>query len=830
MRNSKEYIRTMEMIEQFNEEFGIDEVLDILGIETKGNSTAKSCCCPLHGGDNPNGASIHLRNNIFTCWTADCGRGIKPFEFVKKYFNLDFKGTLQKCNDLFGTHFPIFEKGNDPKGNKPKYRRKQDKFDRVIETEKYLSEVNNILAEEVLTYRNVLLNANTGVGKTYGVTELSKEFVECCDLENYMTVVTALKVDLVVFLVPNRSIAEQVADRFPHFKLFYGDNEVFPNSKYVVSTYAKVKSVQRHIEYQEIDIRYRENPFKYMMVVDEIHTIVNMRNLLNKKGVANTIEQLISNATYSIGMSANTFGVNQAYKGKGLFNRYIKVEQRERSYNSNELNIYRLPAKDKAKIKAIVDKMCEDLKTYSNILYMEDDKKNLEILARVLEDRGIECSFITATNKNEEDIEETYNDIVINGKLSKKVILTTSLINAGVSVDNANVSVMVKQNRSQLDFDKIQQYFARIRSDENNKLTLFLVQNSDKKVTENSQKYVKSFNPIHEYYLETSKRLSIEFNEYFFNAYGISMSEYEEIYMKDIFTTCCNGGRYADVDGCLFAEGEMLKVDEIACYNKARLEWYSENYYNDEFIIEMLQDVNVRKINKVIYIDTVANVDTIENLESKSIKEALLEVTSNEEDIREFYKFINNDKSIEEVESELIIALHENFKTDSKYRSILSTIRKVLKMLSHVEDTNKEIVFYSLISAYCLETNKETESQIRSIKRINLYNKIAPIGDTEKANILEDDIYRFVRKNYDCFAVNKNKPSKTAFTCTINDYCDYYGMKKEELPIRKGSSKKDLYYVNGKKKILVSELEQQIKYCVDEIYNIADSGRITKLK
>ena len=38
---------------------------------------------------------------MFSCWTGDCGKGITPWYFVAKYYNLDnFKDIAKKINEL----------------------------------------------------------------------------------------------------------------------------------------------------------------------------------------------------------------------------------------------------------------------------------------------------------------------------------------------------------------------------------------------------------------------------------------------------------------------------------------------------------------------------------------------------------------------------------------------------------------------------------------------------------------------------------------------------------------------------------------------------------
>ena len=177
----------LRVIEEFNSKHNIKDVIEsITGVQIK----RKSLCCPLHGGDNNHGASINPAKNIFTCWTSDCGRGLTPWKFISKYYNLNgFKEVAEKANFLFNANIPIYEKNSVPA---PERHLEGDK---ILKVENYLSECKSSLGAEIEEYNHILLNANTGLGKTYGLIDLLK---------------ANKSMDYIFLLVPTRSIAEQV--------------------------------------------------------------------------------------------------------------------------------------------------------------------------------------------------------------------------------------------------------------------------------------------------------------------------------------------------------------------------------------------------------------------------------------------------------------------------------------------------------------------------------------------------------------------------------------------------------------------------------------------
>lgn len=60
--------------------------------------------CPFHNEKTP---SMKLYEGSKGCYCFGCGYSADVIGFVQKYFNLDFKQTIQKINDDFGLGLPI---------------------------------------------------------------------------------------------------------------------------------------------------------------------------------------------------------------------------------------------------------------------------------------------------------------------------------------------------------------------------------------------------------------------------------------------------------------------------------------------------------------------------------------------------------------------------------------------------------------------------------------------------------------------------------------------------------------------------------------------------
>lgn len=58
-------------------------------------------CCAIHGGDNETGFVWNLSNNLWFCYTGDCGGG-DAYDLVMKMENVDFKTAVNRIAELAG--------------------------------------------------------------------------------------------------------------------------------------------------------------------------------------------------------------------------------------------------------------------------------------------------------------------------------------------------------------------------------------------------------------------------------------------------------------------------------------------------------------------------------------------------------------------------------------------------------------------------------------------------------------------------------------------------------------------------------------------------------
>lgn len=776
------------VIDKFNESNKIRDVIETCtGIQIKG----KSLCCPIHGGDNKTGSSIDEGKNIFTCWTSDCGRGLSPWWFIKKYYGFDNnKEVAEKVNQLFNANIPIYEK---------RYKAQEynaNKFDENIFVDNHLSECNAALRNILNQHKHILLNANTGLGKTYGIVELNKN----------------TPYDYVFILVSTRSLAEDVANEYG-YELFYDNETELPTSKYIVSTFKKINAINRALDnINSYRAMQHELLVTYSVIVDEVHELMSKRNLTGGSS-CRAIESFILNADESIMMSANTDSVYDAYRDTELFNKYISVVSRNRQYNSDITHVYRIPRKEKQRKALLLNAIIENITTHSKILLMEDSKKNLEMYSEMLKQNGINNVVINSDNKNEDEVLEEYNSIVKDSTINNIVVLCTSLINAGVNIKNDNVCVMVIQNRAQFDGDKVEQFFGRIRTDKHNTCILFLEQGEKHKYRSNKARYI-------DYYTKLAEMKALELNQYYFEKYGLEPIRSQMITDWNIYKS---NEAYKEVSDIIYLDGDTFKVDHIAIHEKSRLQWLKNNYYDDEFISEIFKDLKTREFS----ITTLAPITELESDNNKleeecneiTLKVAINNVINNVKAVREFELYARGTLKPRDFKEKESKVLYGNFKSNKDFRSMATELKSIVPKILLLDDPTPITTMLNVMLEYQAEQKKkERDENIKNIRRVEIYNKQFPLNTD--VSVTGDIIYNIVRKNCDCFIGSRNCISKMAYKCMFDDY----------IRINQCTYKDNEWYDVKGKKIKPKTMKALLNNCILAIYNCSENLHLYSLK
>lgn len=836
----------LQIIDNFNTGHAIQDVIEQLtGITIKG----KSFPCPIHGGDNPHGASINIADNIFTCWTHDCGRGLTPWNFIARYYNLNnFQEVAEKINSLFNTNIPIYLK-NDMLPIKKAFIKPTTEFNAVLKnTGKYMSDISHdFIYQSIKDYRHIVLQAPTGLGKTHSLTTIA----EVCKYK--------YNLDYIFFLTPTRSIVENVSSTYNNYEKFYGDDTEI-RGKLIVSTYHKATLINKEIdslyEYRallkEIEL---DKDISYMVIVDECHELLSKRNILGVE-LCKEIEKLIINSDYSVCMSANTTDFINAYKGTGLYNYTLNIEPKEINYNANNFYIYRCSSTEKIRLKQISDKVIEFLGTKEHILISIDNIEELKHLSNVLTGYDIDNKVIDSKNKGDEEVEKEYLSIVNDSKLKTTVVLCTSVINAGVNIKNKNVLTIAYQNKRAFDINKLEQFFGRVRTSINNDIILFLNQ-SPKDLTSPTH-VISSVETKFHYNISKTEILLTQLNEEYFNNYYSKDDDF-----KKHLSLISGNDEYRSYEPYFYIENKIVKLDRVGLYEKSRLEWLMSNYYNDDFIKEMLKDVKSKNKPNIVYLCDTNKIDIDlkeDEEEKKDLEFYLTSIKENKESLIEFSTYLNKTIKSKDFKNQVLKQMYEEHKNNDKYKGFIKELKRLynglddgLYDLRHL----KHDILLKVIDIFLLKNEKgkplskaKRDILITNLKRSMIYNKMYPLNvDVSRYENLGDIEYYYIR-SLDKLCNSRNKPSNKQLKSLLNNILkakhNIYVLDTETFENAKYKHNKAIeqqqtydiminnisgswYNTKGKKIDFQRELES-LKDIIKVVYNCTNELYIKQLK
>ena len=780
-------IKTAPMvIQEFNEKYGIKEVVrKVANVEYIGKRE-KYLKCPFCNGI----ANINVAQNKFFC--GKCKTYLTPWYFVKEYYKLEsFKDTLNKINEIFNENLGIVA-----------LKEAKVEYNEVYKIDCYLSEALKELKEELKYNHHILLNANTGIGKTFGINELFK--------------VIPNNEDYIFVLEPTRVNAEQFAEDYPTFKLFYGNDTELPDSKHIVCTFQKIHLLLELIEAKEMQIVSDGGlGLTYTVVLDECHELMTKRVLLGEK--ARLIEYFLMNSDYSIIMSANTKYFYRAYKEGNLFKRYISIELKEKVYNAKVLSIIRTGGKEKFNdtINLIKDKA----EKFDKVLVFEDNTEKLKKYSTALDGLGIDNIVISSKEKeDDESVKEVYNHIVKSSYLQKKVTFTTCLISCGVNIKNERVATIIIADRNQFDLEKIQQECARVRTFSND-ITLLL-----QKPKEDME--IKESLPYENYIYATSREAMAVLDGFNLDASVMYKEDLTEKKLKSLWDNYRNNEAYTKNKGLIYADGNVLKLDEVAIFESARLRYERANYYNDKFIEEELGEVKVEYIEWSKPIEGDFKAEKTEK-EKSTFPDDLKELLENKEAVEQFYLYTIEDMKLKE--ANLIRLFHKKHNQNKLYKEMVKFIKRYI--LPNKEDKRftskmKAETFIKIVSLYIgTLKKKERVEKAQNIYRATILNKLLPLGSSENEIYLTGDIvYYVVRKHYDKFIKGKHPLNEGTFRWALNEL-----IKIRKLTFTEEEKEKLIFTDEQGKKTNDKILTEEIENCVKSIYKVTDKNYISKL-
>lgn len=592
----------------------IDELyLRDIGVDT---TQKRNIPCPIHGGKDKN-FQFDLNKKIYTCYSHGCVVGADIIELCRTYerFERPIEAILFLAHK-YNIQLPINKnKTNTKKTNntiKNIYIKKKDinsfveekkqeafrnndielafefecmtdkdkrkyyldnnikiksmlekqnyssyKADSIINIDKYISENLKGIRESIkhaTEGKSVLMVAPTGSGKTYSIINTLKEL----DIK-------------ALFIFPNSANVQQAIVEYKIAGAYdkIPTKHALEGNKLVAMTWDKTEQL------------LKEDLSEYIIVIDEIHqtytdafrskAIKSLNNITNKcKG------RLDITATPS----------------KLEFEIYNKVIE----YKQNIQTEYKVKLYDKINIGKVI----EILNNSNNAMLLKDSISTLNYISKKVNKKsGVVISDTKDTSKLYDRI-VSYSDME-----GYEVLLNTSVITAGVNINNPNVTDIIVIGEK--DIGKIKQYVARVRGAKSINVHIF---NSYKTTNENSNVYsvewcinenIKDVESLTNIYNKASKR------DLPFKAIGIDISP---INIKNI-------------DSNIYYDKKDM------CYKTDKL-YIKSNAYNNYYQTRTIDSFKVlleEYFNKIEIVET--------EKETKKIEE---EIKEHEEAIKEFKK------------------------------------------------------------------------------------------------------------------------------------------------------------------------------------------------
>ena len=765
--------------------------------------------CPIHGKTGKGYNASIKGDRVISCWSQGCLRGDGVFSFLEKYLveverMSDFIDRFKRIDSLLGTNLYVsLEKQKEKK-------KEENLFTKEFFVNKYCAEkeIEQDLMFELLSEKNSILNAGTGLGKTYFLTHFA----------NFLT--KNRMVDKVFFLTPRRSLVEEIAEKYKslNFVSFMGNDDYLPEERNIVATTHKAHRINASIEMpvlylnDEEEIHYITEDLNYAVIIDECHLLHTSRQIV---GNIDEINRLIQNSSYTIFTSANTNHFYKACKEEYDIKNYISIKRKNRLYNLEKLEILRVEGKERDLVEVA-----------KNILLNNPSKKTLIInnniaqnneLAEGLREVGINAESINSKNK---EYNPAYDEIIKNSFLKNEVTICTSIIDTGINIQNNNVRIIIIAPRSQFDDISIIQGFARVRTLEGN--TGILITNANKKVN----RMLYDFDKLKELNKEEVEKIALTFNEHMFEFY--TSESYEEY--KAVWNICKENDLYTKrksvlkIDGGELNSSPLLKVDKVMLYEATRKEFLLLNHFNDDFILNCLKDVNTKEVE--------IRKEKISVKKEKETKEKPLSIN----------EFITNIIKSDIALEGLIDACKKNYKV--KDIIILEDIAKLdMKLAADIKKAIKTFIDYKdlekieidelkltkkVLESFISKSNSETKNELKKIKWL-LYNNVYKVGKKymkDEFKGIGDTVYSLIREMFDCSFRKNRKITDEDLNVAVEEYCKTKGYEVNSQGIGKFTDDKKFKKISSK---ILNRYLEDVKVSIEDIYNIKNN-KIVGLK
>jgi len=249
------------------------------------------------------------------------------------------------------------------------------------------------------------------------------------------------------------------------------------------------------------------------------------------------------------------------------------------------------------------------------------------------------------------------------------------------------------------------------------------------------------------------------------------------------------------------------------------LKYCSNNYCDDDFVVEMLKGVKTKNIK----IETLAPVEPVEGV--SEVKEAIrlkdIIKTVDIEGVAEMELYINENIKPKDFKNESVKNLYESFKDDKNFKEMISSSKTIISRIKDIDGSNPGKVFRDILNIYStLDKPRECREAINNIKRVEIYNKQFKLN--ESTEIIGDYMYYIARNSCDCFVGSTHSIStnKSVYKDMMNNYIKLYECKYE----------KGVLLDKHNKKINTNKLKKEFTNIIIKIYECTEKMYLKDLR
>jgi len=401
----------------------VEKYLQLKGIHYTNRNGYISLNCPFHDDNDPSGAFTEINGVvIYKCFVEN--KSMSFWTFVK-----EIEGSTDKTKQAFG------EIRSSITRDKLKESIKSMKvdYDRTIEYSGRISKKSSELYQEILSEEDLLIDGPTGGGKTTSIIDLLR-----------------YKEDKFILLVPYTSMTSQFCKKFEMNKVdgSVSIHELIPllrNGKPIVSTYDGLKKILK-----------AGDPGEWTIVIDEIHNFILQDSFRDEtiSFVMNHLEHF-KRRIYLSGTIVDPIVSGLPNKGK-----LRKIKFIDKNGTKKNFKIYTYERNTNKRVQKHIIDYCLSNSSNDNLIIIQWNNKNiLNELNQILKEYRIQ-SIITSSDEKDipEYISITDNEVIPD---SVNILLTTSVLNDGINIQNENIHSVITVNEHNL--LSIEQFFNRFR-------------------------------------------------------------------------------------------------------------------------------------------------------------------------------------------------------------------------------------------------------------------------------------------------------------------------------------------------------------------------------